>query len=43
MVLDVEEVLDEVRAEDEHLVTGIEQGLEDDVESPTRTDGHHDV
>ncbi len=43
MVLDVEEVLDEVRTEYEYLVTGIEQGLEDDVEGPACSDRHHDV
>lgn len=43
VVLDVEQVLDKVRAEDNYLVAGIEQGLEDDVECPPRTDSHHDV
>ena len=43
MILDVEDVLDEIGAEDDHFIAGIQKCLEQDVQSSTGAHGHYDV
>ena len=43
VIVDVEFVFDKEGGENDHLVAGVEQGLEDDIETTGRAAGHEDV